>query len=83
MRVSITERLLRQTGHDVAWWSERIATQGGLANEASRCHPSMILTTRPSASSAGVRRVYLSHSSLSANSSSAITRQIGRRGSVI
>ncbi len=45
MRVSITERLLRQTGHDVAWWNERIATQGGLANEAPRCHPSMILTT--------------------------------------
>src|SRR5262245_60725870 len=35
MRDSITERLLRQTGHDVAWWNERIAVQEGLGDEAS------------------------------------------------
>lgn len=35
MRVSITERLLRQTGHDIAWWNDRIAAQEGLGDEAS------------------------------------------------
>lgn len=35
MRTSITERLLRQTGHDVVWWNETIAAQPGLGDEAS------------------------------------------------
>jgi hypothetical protein len=35
MRTSISERLLRQTGHDVAWWNEQIAAQGGLGDEVS------------------------------------------------
>ena len=35
MRTSITERLLRQTGHDVAWWNEHIAAQSGAGDEAS------------------------------------------------
>ena len=32
---SIAERLLRQTGHDVAWWNERIRAQDGVGDEAS------------------------------------------------
>lgn len=28
MRDSIAERLIRQTGHDVAWWNEQVAAQG-------------------------------------------------------
>ena len=35
MRTSIAERLLRQTGHDVAWWNETIRAQDGVADEAS------------------------------------------------
>jgi hypothetical protein len=35
MRTSITERLLRQTGHDVAWWNEHIASQSGAGDEVS------------------------------------------------
>jgi hypothetical protein len=35
MRTSITERLLRQTGHDVAWWNEHIASQSGACDEVS------------------------------------------------
>jgi hypothetical protein len=35
MRTSITERLLRQTGHDVTWWNGQIAEQGGLGDEAA------------------------------------------------
>ncbi len=34
MRTSIAERLIRQTGHDVAWWNEQIAAQPGLDDEA-------------------------------------------------
>jgi hypothetical protein len=33
MRTSIAQRLVRQTGHDVAWWNERIAAQGGIVDE--------------------------------------------------
>jgi hypothetical protein len=33
MRTSIAERLVRQTGHDVAWWNEAIAAQPGLDDE--------------------------------------------------
>ncbi|TMD10118.1 MAG: hypothetical protein E6J03_00740 [Chloroflexi bacterium] len=35
MRTSIGERLVRQTGHDVAWWNERIAAQGAIGDEES------------------------------------------------
>jgi hypothetical protein len=35
MRQSIEDRLLRQTGHDVAWWNERIAAAGGLDDESA------------------------------------------------
>jgi hypothetical protein len=33
MRTSIADRLVRQTGHDVAWWNEAIAAQPGLGDE--------------------------------------------------
>lgn len=32
---NIAGRLLRQTGHDVAWWNEKIRVQDGVADEAS------------------------------------------------
>ena len=35
MRESIAERLIRQTGHDVAWWNDRVAAQHGLADESA------------------------------------------------
>jgi hypothetical protein len=35
MRESISDRLVRQTGHDVSWWNARIAKQGGLDDEAA------------------------------------------------
>jgi hypothetical protein len=35
MRTSIAERLLRQTGHDIAWWNETIRAQDGIGDEAS------------------------------------------------
>jgi hypothetical protein len=35
MRASIADRLVRQTGHDVAWWNEQIAAQQGLGDEAT------------------------------------------------
>jgi hypothetical protein len=35
MRASIADRLIRQTGHDVAWWIEQIAAQDGVGDEAS------------------------------------------------
>ncbi len=35
MRVSIAERLLRQTGHDVGWWNDQIAQRSGAGDEAS------------------------------------------------
>lgn len=35
MRTSIAERLVRQTGQDVAWWNTRIAAQAGLDDEAA------------------------------------------------
>jgi hypothetical protein len=35
MRQSIEDRLLRQTGHDIAWWNERIASAGGLNDEST------------------------------------------------
>lgn len=35
MRETIGDRLLRQTGHDVAWWNDRVAAQGGLDDEAA------------------------------------------------
>jgi len=35
MRASIADRLLRQTGHDVSWWNDRVAEQDGLDDEAS------------------------------------------------
>ena len=35
MRHSIAARLVRQTGHDVAWWSARVNEQSGMADEAS------------------------------------------------
>ncbi len=35
MRESITSALIRDTGHDVAWWNEQIAAQPGLAHEAA------------------------------------------------
>jgi hypothetical protein len=38
MRTTIAERLLRQTGHDVAWWTARMATQDGIGDPSSlRC----------------------------------------------
>jgi hypothetical protein len=33
MRTSIAERLVRQTGHDVAWWNDHVAQQTGLDDE--------------------------------------------------
>src|ERR1022692_2663671 len=35
MRTSIAERLLGQTGHDVAWWNEKIQAQDGVGDQAS------------------------------------------------
>jgi hypothetical protein len=35
MRDSIAARLVRQSGHDVAWWNARIGAQAGLDDEAS------------------------------------------------
>jgi hypothetical protein len=35
MRESIAERLIRQTGHDVAWWNDRVAAHHGLADESA------------------------------------------------
>jgi len=35
MRHSIEQRLLRQTGHDVAWWNAAAAAQDGLGDEAA------------------------------------------------
>ncbi len=35
MRSQITDRLVRQTGHDVTWWNGQIAAQDGLTDEAS------------------------------------------------
>src|SRR5215470_1665533 len=35
MRTSICERLVRQTGHDIAWWNERVAVEPGLGDEAA------------------------------------------------
>ncbi len=35
MRTSITERLERQTGHDVAWWNAEIAEQAGAGDAAA------------------------------------------------
>jgi hypothetical protein len=33
MRESITAALVRDTGHDVAWWNERMSSQPGIADE--------------------------------------------------
>jgi Domain of unknown function (DUF5655) len=33
MRESITAALIRDTGHDVAWWNERMSSQPGSADE--------------------------------------------------
>jgi hypothetical protein len=33
MRESITAALIRDTGHDVAWWNDRITAQPGIADE--------------------------------------------------
>jgi hypothetical protein len=33
MRQSIEDRLVRQTGHDIAWWNERIAGAGPFGDE--------------------------------------------------
>jgi hypothetical protein len=35
MRDSITTALIRDTGHDVGWWNERIAAQPDIADEAA------------------------------------------------
>ena len=35
MRESITAALIRDTGHDVAWWTERMASQPGVAGEGA------------------------------------------------
>jgi len=35
LRTSIAERLVRQTGHDIAWWNERIAVEPDLGDEAA------------------------------------------------
>jgi Domain of unknown function (DUF5655) len=35
MRTSIEERLVRQTGHDVAWWDTQVAEHSGATDEAS------------------------------------------------
>jgi hypothetical protein len=35
MRESISDRLVRQTGHDVSWWNAKIAGQHGLHDEAA------------------------------------------------
>jgi hypothetical protein len=35
MRESITAMLVRDTGHGVDWWNDRIAEQPGIANEAA------------------------------------------------
>ncbi len=33
LRTSIAERLVRQTGQDIAWWNERIAARAGARDE--------------------------------------------------
>lgn len=35
MRTRIAAQLLRQTGHDVAWWNGAVADQAGLADESA------------------------------------------------
>jgi Domain of unknown function (DUF5655) len=35
MRESIADRLVRTTGHDVAWWNEQVAAQPGIVDEAA------------------------------------------------
>jgi Domain of unknown function (DUF5655) len=35
MRESITSALIRDTGHDVAWWNERIAAEPAIADEGA------------------------------------------------
>ena len=35
MRITIAGRLLRQTGHDIGWWNERISVEPGLHDEAA------------------------------------------------
>lgn len=35
MRESITTALIRDTGHDVAWWNERMAAQPGISDEGA------------------------------------------------
>jgi Domain of unknown function (DUF5655) len=35
MRESITSALVRDTGHDVAWWNERMAIQPGITDEGA------------------------------------------------
>ncbi|MGB6454649.1 MAG: hypothetical protein WBH47_09175 [Streptosporangiaceae bacterium] len=35
MRASITTALIRDTGHDLAWWNERMAAQPGIADEGA------------------------------------------------
>jgi hypothetical protein len=35
MRESIADRLVRQTGHDIAWWNDRIAAAGGPGDESA------------------------------------------------
>jgi hypothetical protein len=35
MRSSMGERLVRQTGHDLAWWNERISSEPDLDDEAA------------------------------------------------
>jgi Domain of unknown function (DUF5655) len=35
MRESITAALIRDTGHDVAWWNERIAAEPGITDEVA------------------------------------------------
>ncbi len=35
MRISIAERLIRQTGHDVGWWNAQVAAHPELTDEAA------------------------------------------------
>jgi Domain of unknown function (DUF5655) len=35
MREQIQARLIRQTGHDLGWWNDRIAAQDGLPDESA------------------------------------------------
>jgi hypothetical protein len=70
MLESITAALIRDTGHDVAWWNDRMTAQPGIADERAlrtwltgegvtgwRCRPWQTWTTKRSTCCAGpIRR---------------------------